>query len=250
MKRLSDGIAKIHARVATWVSLLWFYVRSHALFMRVVAVTLAILMAAAFFAGGYFYSQRHFDRLMAGFERVSERYQLPYEGVSWEARFSALQRYIEVADEAADEIKRYLYEKDQKINELEEQLYFYRTVIAPEDEKKDLTVFSVRLRQGEQAQTYSVQVVLRNHRSKKGAVKGRVRVLVEGEFAPQGVVAVRDDLLVDKISFSFKYFQRLQGVLRLPEDFSPDRLSVVVDSNKYGDIEETYSWEALLNADE
>ena len=210
-------------------------------------VSVAALWGAMLFAGGYFYSQWSFDELMTDFEQVSERYKLPYEGVSWSARFSALQRYIEISDNASDEVKHYLYEKDQKINALEEQLYFYRTVIAPEDEQKDLTIFSVQLKEREQTRTYPVEIVLRNHRSKKGAVKGHIRVLVEGQ---QGTTQLRDDLLVDKIQFSFKYFQRLKGVLELPKNFHPDRLIVVVDSNKFKDIKETYAWETLLSTDE
>lgn len=218
--------------------------------MGTLAAFVVVSWTAAFFAGGYHYSQRHFENLMQGFERMSKRYNLPYEGVDWTARFSALQRWVEVENKAADEMKEYLYERDQKIKELEEHLYFYRTVIAPEEGGKDLSIFSINVSRAEEERAYPIEVVLRNHDTKKGAVKGSVKVLVEGERGLPGEVpgmaVVRDDLLKDELKFSFRYFQRLKGVLRLPERFNPSRLSVVVSSKKFEGIKETYAWTALL----
>ncbi len=246
MKRLAGRAGKLDSRIAAWSSLLWFYVRSSKWFTLMLALALAALWTAACFVGGYYYSQRDFNQLMAGFEQMSRRYNLPYEGVTWAARFSALQRRTEVSDKAVEEIKRYLYEKNEQLKELEEHLYFYRTVIAPEDEEKGLAVFSVNLRRSEDAQAYPVEVVLRNHHSKKGAVKGRIKILVEGEAEARGPALVRDDLLEGEIRFSFKYFQRLNGILRLPERFSPRRLSVVIAADRFEETAETYAWAALL----
>ncbi len=246
MKPFPDKDTKLNPRIAAWSSLLWFYARSNKVFMRTFIASVMALCAGAFFAGGYYYSQYHFEELMAGFEQLSERYNLPYEGMSWAARFSAVQLRTEVANKTVEQIKEYLHEKDQQIKELEEHLYFYRTVIAPEDEEKALSIFSVNLQWAAERRVYPIEVVLRNHRSKKGTVKGGIKVLVEGAVEPQGAMLVRDDLLEGEIKFSFKYFQRLKGTLRLPGSFSPNQLSVVVKADKVKGVKETYAWAELF----
>lgn len=246
MNRLAAKGAVFKSQIATWSSLIWFYIRSSKLFAGTVAVIVVVSWTAAFFAGGYLYSQHRFGDLMGGFEQMSKRYNLPYEGIDWTARFSALQRWVEVESEATDRMKEYLHERDRQIKELEEQLYFYRTVVAPEEGGKDLSIFSVSVGRAEEARVYPVEVVLRNHDTKKGAVKGSIKVLVEGEAGLSGTAVVRDDLLKDELKFSFRYFQRVKGSLRLPERFKPSRLSVVVSSKKSEDIKETYAWAALL----
>ncbi len=246
MKRLASKGAYLKFQIAAWPSLVWFYIRSSKLFTRALAALIVVSWTAAFFAGGYFYSQHRFDDLMGDFEQMSKRYNLPYEGVDWPARFSALQRWVEVEDKAAEKMKEYLYEKDRRIKELEEHLYFYRTVVAPEEGGKDLSIFSVNVGRSEEERVYPIEVILRNHDTKKGAVKGSVKILVEGETGLPGIALVRDDLLKDELKFSFKYFQRLKGVLRLPARFNPSRLSVVVDSRKSKPVKETYAWAALL----
>ena len=210
------------------------------------ALLLAGFWAAAFFFGGYYYSRYEFNQLMAGFEQTSKRYNLPYEGLSWAARLSALLRRTEVSDKAIEEIKHYLHEKEEQIKDLEEHLYFYRKVAFSEDEKKGLAIFSVNLQRDMSPRTHSIEVILRNYPGKKTNVKGIVRVLVEGQTGPRGTVLSRDDLLEDEINFSFRHFQRLSGVLRLPGSFSPLRLSVIVDSDQFEDVVETYAWAALL----
>ncbi len=245
MKQLADKVGRLGFRISAWSSLFWFYARSGRLFAFVLSLLGAALFAAAFFTGGYYYSQRDFDRLMAGFDQVSQRYNLPSDGITWAARFSAVRRHVEVADKAVEEMKQYLYQRDQEIKELEEHLYFYRTVIAPEDEKKDLAIFSVSLQSAPGERAYLLEVVLRNHHSKKGIVKGRVKVLVEGRAGSRGTMLVRDDLIEEEIKFSFRYFQRVRGTLRLPEGFGPSRLSVVADSNKFKSVKETYTWSDL-----
>ena len=246
--RLSALQWRAHAsQLVAWSSLLWFYLRSRPFFTRVLWLSVAVLWTASWFIGGYVYSRHHFDGLMSGFEPLSERYNLPYQGVSWAARFSALQRYVEISDQTKEEMKLYLYEKEEKISELEEQLYFYRTVIAPEDSDKGLSIFSLQLEQVKASGAYSFQVVLRNHQSKQGTVKGRIKVSIDGEHIPAGGRMVRDNLLVDEMKFSFRYFQRLKGLLHLPEQFIPRQVSVMVDSNKFQDVEKTYAWNELIN---
>ena len=47
---------------------------------------------------------------------------------------------------------------------------------------------------------------------------------------------------------SFKYFQRFNGNLKLPEGFEPWLLLVRVTSKKHGQVEKTYRWDELLAA--
>ena len=143
-------------------------------------------------------------------------------------------------------MRQHLYEKEQMIEELQEQLYFYRAVIAPEDGNTDLSIFSVSLQPIEKRRMYSLELVLRSHAVNKGAMKGRVDVSVEGTAIAENKELMRDDLLVAELHFSFKYFQRLKGLLRLPDGFVPQRLNISVESGRSKGFENIYDWNGLI----
>ena len=240
------NFSRFNDQLVTWLNIFWVSIFSSRRFMLMFIILCITVWTFIAFTVGYYYSQHSLEKTMIAFEQMSKRYNLPYERLSWDSRFSALQRWVNVSDKASEEMKRLLYEKNQSIKELEEHLYFFRSVVAPEEKRETLSIFSVNLQRLEEENAYQIEVVLRNDTSKKEAVKGIVKVLIKGSVNPQAMALVRADLLDEDIRFSFKYFQRLKGILRLPESFKPDRLSVVIDSNKFDDIEEIYAWEGLL----
>jgi hypothetical protein len=51
------------------------------------------------------------------------------------------------------------------------------------------------------------------------------------------------------LAFNFKHFRRIEGVMRLPNNFSPETVHVAVyeDGQKKSSFNETYDWVKLIN---
>lgn len=234
-----------------WPKLVWLRFRSSRYFLSIGLAMLAAAWTALVFAGGYYYSYQPFRGAELLFERISDRYGLPREGLDWRARFYALQSWIDVADRTHDQMKQQLYDKDQTIRELEEQLYLYRSVTAPEENAHGLSIFSVKLQRSADSRSYPIEVILRNHSVEESEVRGHIKVVVEGVSGSPGEKPVREDLLDGgRLPFSFRYFQRLRGLLQLPDDFVPHRLSIAVSgADRYKGFESTYDWEGLTGSE-
>ena len=58
------------------------------------------------------------------------------------------------------------------------------------------------------------------------------------------------DQAATPLSFSFKYFQQLDGNLVLPDGFTPSRVRVVVKSKGGEQTEQAFAWDEALAAGE
>jgi hypothetical protein len=137
------------------------------------------------------------------------------------------------------EIETSLGELQARIQAQEEELVFYRGIVAPEEGGADLRVQSLEVVPLDSERRYLVTVVLAqaivHSRDAKGVVTLRVEGLGDGEPAAYDLA----DLAVDwegadgpqqyDMSYEFRYFQGLEGAIELPVGFEPARLYVEVD---------------------
>jgi hypothetical protein len=95
--------------------------------------------------------------------------------------------------------------------------------------------------------------VLQQTSLKHRLLKGSVRVVIVGEAKnPEGVSVLRryaladlaEDINVIDIPLRFKYFQNIEGELRLPNGFNVQKIELVARaiSPKKVQIEKTYDW--------
>ena len=153
---------------------------------------------------------------------------------------------------AADQIKQTLHEKELQILKLNEELGFYRTLLAPEIAGLGLEVKDFSVRSSTEEGEFYYDLLLTQSSRSKSVAKGKVSLVIDGK--QEGVnrrLALKDmvEEPLHSIEYSFKYFQRLNGVFALPANFKPQQLMLELDpaSDSKQAHQLSYSWRELVS---
>ena len=157
---------------------------------------------------------------------------------------AAYQRQSAAVEHKALESLRQGLEQAQAENlRLKEELSFYRSIVSPSTMRPGLHIQSLTLENGAQKGEYHYRVVLTLVRGNGRVAKGRARLSVLG--TRQGKPATVEVSGREALRFSFRYFQRLEGDLKLPEGFEPRALRVVAEpaTGKLEAAEREFPWQ-------
>ncbi len=214
----------------------------------------AALLAALALWGGYQLGLYHCDDiqrqqqgLMSSIENLNKANhsltrQLHILGVELE-----VEKQANLA--AQKNIKDYIDKQDA----LREELSFYQKVTAPELTEQGFSIESFNLEPGAIEGDYRYALVLMQRNQRKSALKGQASITLEGseggkpkQYSLKGL----DEDQQGALKFSFKYFALLEGRLRLPLNFIPNRVVVTtrvrLPGNKTGELTRTFAWNELL----
>jgi hypothetical protein len=153
---------------------------------------------------------------------------------------------------AADQITQTLHEKELEILKLNEELIFYKTLLAPEVAGLGLEVKDFSVRSSTEKGEFYYDLLLTQSNRSKSVAKGKVNLVIDGK--QEGVnrrLALKDivEQPLDSIEYSFKYFQRLNGVFALPTNFKPQQLMLELDpaNDAKKSYQISYSWRELVS---
>lgn len=162
-----------------------------------------------------------------------------------------LQRSNELDKTAMQAAKEALAESQAEMVELKEELTFYQSLLSPEERKPGLNITSLHLEPAAEAGRYKYTLVLsqihQNDRKTKGQVKIGLaeKVVAEDEDAADtwNVTTALDDQ-----RFAFKFFQRIEGEITLPEGLENTALLVQVApvGNRLKPVSQDYNWNLLI----
>jgi len=101
---------------------------------------------------------------------------------------------------------------------------------------------------------YSFRVFLVHQLLKKKYAKGTVDIKISGSMNNKTTVlnlAEISELTKKQLSFSFKFFQVVEGNFVLPEGFSPEKINIMITLpkgrwQKYHRLEESFKWNSKL----
>lgn len=162
-------------------------------------------------------------------------------------RVAILEKGGEVDRQAAEDFRSTVRELRDHIGELEQEVAFYKGIMAPGSSDKGLRVSRIDL-EALSGQEYRYSVMMTQVVDNTNFVKGEVAVNIIGlRSGQQEVIALRDlDSAVTElgIPFKFRYFQELKGTLTVPSDFIPKQLQVVMQSRGRNSqrVEEIRNW--------
>jgi hypothetical protein len=168
---------------------------------------------------------------------------------------AGLTRSTKVELQAAEQNKQTLREKEMHILKLTEEVVFYRSLLAPEKANAGVEIRDFSLRSAGKSEYYYDFLLTQSNRSKKVA-KGKVNVTIDGkQNGEMRRIEVFDieESAGDAITYSFKYFQRMNGAFELPENFEPKKILVEVKPNSKSKskskqpIQISYSWNELIS---
>ena len=163
------------------------------------------------------------------------------------AHVAMIDHEVDMLDKKIEQLKRSEIENVLKQKELQEQLYFYKSVLAPEELQKGIFIFSIHVSKPMQKDNhYPIEIILRKG-NKKGLVgSGHVEVIVYGEFH-KGAEREKGTIDLKEINFSFKYFQRWAGEIEIPPNFTPESLKTIIVSSRSKPVIQEYSWKEVAS---
>lgn len=154
----------------------------------------------------------------------------------------------EIDRKAYDEINQDLITLQEEILELKEEVEFYRGIVSPEHASAGVRVQSLRLSANGQTRGYTYKLVLTQIDKDAKTTKGWANIRLQGlqdktpaEFSV-AKLAGQDDA---GYKFQFKYFDKSEGDIVLPEKFLPTRVVVEIntDAPKRARVESVYPWQ-------
>lgn len=217
--------------------------------MRVVLALLAV---------GALYLVYEFGRIHAGYNVVAaakargelqDRIEtLRDDNQALKEQIALLETHRGIDREAYAEVEKSLVDLQAKIQEQQDAIAFYRGIVSPADGRSGLRVQDFRLMRSEDERRYHVRLVLVQAMKHDRKVSGDVSLSIAGtqdgqerSYELRELVAADDD---SKWAFSFRYFQDFDRQIVLPDGFTPERVTVQVESRtkSIASIEESYAW--------
>lgn len=151
----------------------------------------------------------------------------------------------------------------KELLERERDVTFYRGLLSPEELERGFKLHTVSLFATDKADVYEYEVVVAHVDGRGKKLSGRLELALN---PAEKVFAVELDIKGEKkyvdsqaIEFKdkivhrlgFRFFQRVSGEIKLPENFEPDTITVKGRSNLTRNqgsnaFEQSFDWEALL----
>lgn len=177
---------------------------------------------------------------------------LDAEIVALNEQIALLETHREIDREAYRDVEASLTELQAKIQEQQDAIAFYRGIVSPKDGNAGLRVQDLRLIRGSDEREYTIRLVLVQAMKHDRKVSGDVRLSIEGIEDGVEKTYSYSDIRTDKDdrswAFSFRYFQDFDRQVILPRGFTPERITVKVESRtrSIASIEESFAWLSSL----
>ena len=204
------------------------------------AVTLMALLGVLGVFGGYIFHYGKNVGVALKVEWVKERDDILEELIRSNSQIDEMRQEIAVLkvggviDDKANEEVRQTIESLQQVNaELNEEVSFYKGVMAPNFAKKGLRIEKLDMAaDSERSVKYSLlltQVVDTHH-----WLQGEVEISVRGQYGIEEkslVLSELDKEKADVVRFRFRYFQNINGKMTFPKGFEPREVMIVAQSS-------------------
>ncbi len=166
-------------------------------------------------------------------------------------RVAILERAAQVKREAYAQVQHTLRSLQDQVLDLQEELAFYRGIVASGAVSRGLNIQSVRLVPVGDSGQYHYKLVLTRGMKNDKVIQGHVTLAITGQQGGNTISLALPELTGrpgTELKFRFQYFQRLEGQLTLPQGFVPHRVSVVATSPGPPQMhdEKTYNWPNLV----
>ncbi|HPE60734.1 MAG: hypothetical protein KDI15_09005 [Thiothrix sp.] len=245
------------------------YERSWCRWYFLAFIVAEVVLAGWLFFSGYLTPADARDGLQA----ISLRGKLEEQGRQLERQSGSLETLekqlasselsAQIQNAANEELRRQLLLAEQGLSEARQRLLLYEDILSPESLEQGLAIQYLGLKQREldaqgnkleHEREYQYHLVLANIRGSE-LVEGRVEIRLSGTENGRQKSYVLQELRVDEgaeqtatDNFSLKYYQSLEGYLRLPDAFLPQTVTVELmpQQGKSG-VTRKYDWDKLLS---
>lgn len=215
---------------------------------------LSILMCCAYlsFLFGAEWGKWQQERAEQQQQRLDNLYQELDEKVR---TINYLSVELEVEQKANSQVKQELVEVRQEAFNLRKELNFYQKVVAPELVADGLAIEQFKVESTNRRNRYRLKFSLVQTDTKQNNAKGYIRLNIVGSLDQQKQtldLAKLADLDVEKLRFSFSYFQYFEAEFSLEEAFIPEDIEIKVVQPKsrwqsYNSFTQKFEWPKVVD---
>lgn len=218
------------------------------------ALLLLLLLFICAYSGyraGNFYHSYQLQTLAQQKQRLDHLYAQQVKHIK---RINTLEVELEVERMANQRSQDVVKDMEDEHYEVKKQLAFYEKVMAPEKQADGLVLDTLAIYPTGSPHHYRFQVTLVQQTLKKNYAKGDVNLKFIGSLAnkpKQFSIKNISSLTRKHLSFSFKYFQIIEGEFTLPANFVPESIDVSAALTKtkwqdYRRIDNNYLWRQVI----
>lgn len=148
--------------------------------------------------------------------------------------------------QAVEQVREAVVASEAKIAALKTDLVFYRGLMAPTATEKGLSIRSISLTPASDANSFDYQLVLQQLAIKHRLLRGTYHLILRGDLDGEQQALLLRDLVEPevKLDFRFRYFEKIEGSLQLPQGFKPELIEVVAETNEKRPtrVQKQFSW--------
>ncbi|NHO68189.1 hypothetical protein G8770_21780 [Aestuariicella hydrocarbonica] len=213
----------------------------------------ALLVIAAVGFGSY-----RFGQIQGGSEHaetVSERDHLKADLAAKKIETDNLRQEVanlklgaKVDRQASEGVRNEVISLKSEIATLQEDISFYRGLMAPTGNERGLTIGSLNVISTGAPRQYEYKLVVQQLATRHTLLNGSLQFTIVGRQGEQMVALplmdVSDNVDDENIKLRFKYFQTLEGRINLPESFEPERIELIAKSTgkQAVEVEKHFGW--------
>lgn len=152
----------------------------------------------------------------------------------------------EIDRQAAQDVRAEVVALQDQITELENEIRFYRGLMAPGSNSKGVGFGKLELHHVDGNQFHLrivVQQVAANHQLLTGSLQVALVGLRAGNETRLPINEISEQVSDPEIKLRFKYFQVIEADLVLPEGFMPRHIDMNIEAGKYGSASQTTAWQ-------
>ncbi len=166
-------------------------------------------------------------------------------------RLAVVERSEQVAKEALAQLQATLRESEEEIAGLRADLAFYGRLVGGA-KREGIAVHSLRLTPLSDGRAWNFSATLTQNFKRGPETRGRLQLTVSGVINGTLQTLEWSDLGQKQsqgLEYAFKYFQRIEGTIMLPEGFEPNRVRAIAEGEG-GRAEQEFTWEEAAKAGE
>jgi len=160
-------------------------------------------------------------------------------------RVATLSRSDQISRDANRDLQSTLAERDEEVAGLRADVAFYERLVGSTAQRRGLAVHSLKLQPQNDTAWHFTGTLTQN--LNRGAVStGQLTLAIEGTRAGKleklSWPVLRQQPNAPGMTYSFKYFQQVEGDVFLPADFTPVRVAVRLAPRSGAPIEQSFTW--------
>ncbi|MDH5231192.1 MAG: hypothetical protein OEZ58_01110 [Gammaproteobacteria bacterium] len=171
--------------------------------------------------------------------------QLKRENNDLRDAIALLERSKQVDTQAYSQVDENLKALQEEILELREEVTFYRGIVSPTETSAGLRIERFKIGETAKKRLHHFELVLtqvlKNDRSRRGIAEISFEGIHNGLPKQLSLSSISAEGK-RKLEFNFKYFQKFEGDVMLPEGFAPRSVLVKVKPHRNKEIQRSFEW--------